>query len=75
MSNVPRISGEEAIKAFGCVGFRVARINGSHHILKREGTPALLSIPVHRGKTIGIGLLRSQIDAAKMTVKEFKELL
>ena len=37
MSKLPRVSGREAIEAFGKVAFYLTRINGSHHILKRDG--------------------------------------
>jgi len=75
MSKVPRITGEEAVRAFGRAGFALDRISGSHHILKRKGHPLRLSIPVHRGKNVGKGLLASQIEAAGLTLDEFLELL
>lgn len=75
MSELPRITGEAAVKAFEKAGFSVCRISGSHHIMKKEGYPKRLSIPVHSGKIIGKGLLNSQIKAAGLTVEQFKELL
>ena len=75
MPKVPRISGEDAVRAFEQVGFVHTRTRGAHHILKKDGHEYLLSIPVHRGKTIGLGLLKSQIDAAGLTVKDFISLL
>lgn len=75
MGKVPRITGKEAIRAFGRAGFTLDRIKGSHHILKRTGHPVRLSIPVHGGRTVGPGLLSSQIAAAGLTVEEFLELL
>ncbi len=75
MPKVPRISGRDAIRAFSKSGFREVRTNGSHHILKKVGHAYLLSVPVHKGKTIGAGLLKSQIDAAGLTVEEFIQLL
>ncbi len=75
MPKVPRISGTDAIRAFGKAGFQEVRTNGSHHILKKAGHPYLLSIPVHKGKTVGVGLLKSQIEAAGLTVEAFLKLL
>jgi predicted RNA binding protein YcfA (HicA-like mRNA interferase family) len=74
MARVPRISAREAIRAFERAGFSVIRISGSHHIMKKEGHRALLTIPVH-GKNMGVGLLRSQIIAAGLTVEQFIKLL
>jgi predicted RNA binding protein YcfA (HicA-like mRNA interferase family) len=75
MANVPRISGAEAVRAFERAGFRHVRTTGSHYILKKDGHRYTLSIPIHKGKTVGVGLLRSQIDAAGLTVERFIELL
>lgn len=74
-SKVPRVTGESAIKAFGKAGFILDRIRGSHHILRHPEKPVRLSIPVHKGKTLGIGLLGSQIKDAGLTVEEFTALL
>ncbi len=75
MAKLPSVRGEDAVRAFGKVGFNLARIHGSHHILKKPGCISELSIPVHRGKTVKHGLLRSQIRAAGLTVEEFIALL
>lgn len=75
MPRVPRVSGEDAIRAFQKRGFSVKRIKGSHHILKKDGHRETLSIPVHRGEVVGLGLLKSLIDAAGLTVEEFISLL
>ena len=74
-SQVPRITGEEAIKAFSKDGYIDDHTCGSHHILKHPNRRERLSIPVHGRKTIGIGLLRSQIRIAGMTPEQFSALL
>lgn len=74
MPKVPRVTGDEAIKAFRKHGYIVDRIKGSHHILKKESS-APLTIPVHKGRMVGTGLLSSQIKAAGLTVEEFIDLL
>jgi predicted RNA binding protein YcfA (HicA-like mRNA interferase family) len=74
-SQVPRITGSEAIKAFCKDGYVVDHIRGSHHILKHPHRIERLSIPVHAGKTVGVGLLRSQIRIAGLTPEQFSALL
>jgi predicted RNA binding protein YcfA (HicA-like mRNA interferase family) len=71
MPKLPRITGTEAVRAFEKAGFVLDRIRGSHHYLKREGSPIRLSIPCHAGRTVGAGLLSRQIKDAGMTVEEF----
>ena len=75
MSKVPRVTGQEAVRAFKRAGFHEDRTTGSHCILKKAGHPYVLSIPMHKGKTLGVGLLKSQIEAAGLTVEEFNSLL
>jgi predicted RNA binding protein YcfA (HicA-like mRNA interferase family) len=75
MPNVPRASGRDVIRAFERAGFVLVRTNGSHHILKKDGHPFLLSVPVHAGKTVGVGLLKKLIEDSGLTVDEFTEHL
>ena len=74
-SKLPQVTGRDAIKAFEAAGYYEDRTCGSHHILKHPEKAYLLSIPVHDGKTLGHGLLRSQIWIAEMTVEQFMEFL
>ena len=73
MAKLPVISGEKAVKAFVKAGWRVDRVVGSHVILRKEGSPVTLSVPLH--KELKKGLLRALIRDAEMTVEEFVELL
>lgn len=75
MPSLPRITGAEAVRAFGKAGFEHVRTSGSHAILKKEGHPLVLSVPMHGSKTLGNGLLKSLINAAGLTVEEFIALL
>jgi hypothetical protein len=43
--------------------------------MKKPGHRYRLSIPVHGGKMVGVGLLSAQIEAASLTVEEFLDLL
>lgn len=47
------------------------RIEGSHHILVKEGTVKILVIPVHGNKPIKVGLLKGLIRDAILTNEEF----
>lgn len=75
MPKLPRITGECACSAFAKIGYECCRIQGSHHILKHPDRRERLSIPVHKGRTLGMGLLRSQIRIAGLTIEEFIALL
>lgn len=68
---VPCVRGRDAVRAFCRLGFSLDHIAGSHHILFNPTTNVTISIPVHAGKTVGRGLLKSQLDAAGLTVEQF----
>ncbi len=71
MSDLPAVTGEQAKAAFGRFGFCLARISGSHHIMKKPGHRYNLSVPVHGNDILKKGTLRRLIDAAGITVDEF----
>ena len=70
---IPVLKDSEVVRAFERAGFQCVRISSSHHILKKAG--CTLSIPVHAGKDYGKGLLKTQIDAAGLTIDQFIDLI
>ncbi len=75
MSELPSVTGKQAISAFEKVAFAVVSVNGSHHNMKREGHRFLLTVPVHGNKPLKRGTLRRLIRDAGLTVDQFLELL
>ncbi len=75
MSELPAVTGKEAIKAFEKIGFTVHRVKGSHYVLKKPSHMYLLTVPVHRSKPLKLGTLRNLIQAAGISVEEFITLL
>ena len=74
MSRLPVVSGKDAIRAFGRLGYRISHQTGSHIILRHESPPHRhLSVPDHR--EIAKGTLRGLIRDAGLTVDEFTALL
>jgi len=74
MVRLPRAGGDKHIAAFKRAGWKVNHIEGSHHILTKEGSDIHLSIPVHSGKTLGIGLLKKLVARASLTNEEYIDL-
>lgn len=75
MPRIPPTSGQKAVKAFERAGFVHVRTTGSHFILKKEGWPNRLSVPVHPGKTVNRQLLEGQVKDAGLTNEQFIALL
>lgn len=69
MPEIPRISGEEAIKVFIVLGFIQVRQKGSHVVMRRGDKGCV--IPRH--KELAVGTLRSAIRQAGISVEEFVE--
>lgn len=73
---LPSLKADEVIRALRKAGFEIARIKGSHHILRHRDDPSRGTVvPVHHGKDIKRGLLRKIIADAGLTHDEFKALL
>ena len=56
------------------VGFEVIRVRGSHHFLRHSDGRCTV-VPVHRGETIGPGLMAKILSDCEMTWEELIELL
>lgn len=69
MTKLPVVSSTQAIHAFQRLGWRVARIKGSHTTLTKSGTQAILTVP--QKKEMPRGTLRRLISLAGLTVDEF----
>lgn len=74
MSGLHGLKPERVIKAFERADWKLQGQRGSHVKLTKEGSMYILSIPVHKGKSIKQGLLRDQIKKAGLTVEEFLRL-
>ena len=75
MSRLPSVTGKQAISAFEHHGFTVARICGSHHMMKKPGHRFILTVPVHGRKPVKKGTLRKAIRDAGITISEFENSL
>jgi predicted RNA binding protein YcfA (HicA-like mRNA interferase family) len=74
MSTLPAVTGQRLIKALAKLGFEVIRKKGSHHFL-RHPDGRCTTVPVHRGETIGRGLLAQIIKDCETSKEELQELL
>jgi len=74
VSELPRISGREVVKALTKIGYEQDRQRGSHIILRQTASPhRRVTVPDH--KEIAKGTLRAIIRETGLTVDEFKNLL
>jgi len=74
MPPVPSLPGERIVRALQRAGFKVARVRGSHHIMRHadgRGT----TVPVHQGRDVARGTLRGILSDIGMTAEELQRLL
>lgn len=71
MSKLPAVDGKKVVRVLERAGFRVDRIEGSHHILVKESHPISVPVPVHGSRPLPKGTLRSIIRMAGMTRDDF----
>ncbi len=74
MPPVPSVRGEQVVRALEQDGFEVARIHGSHYILRHpdgRGT----TVPVHQRRDVARGTLRGILADIGMTVEQLLRLL
>lgn len=74
MSTIPVTRAKNVIRALKKLGFTNTRRKGSHFFFKHPDGRTTV-VPVHPGKTIGVGLMRSILSDIHISVDKFKEVL
>lgn len=65
------ISAKSFIKVIETHGWRLLRINGSHHIFGKSDSVVRLSVPVHGNQALKTGLCRHLIKQAGLHERDF----
>jgi predicted RNA binding protein YcfA (HicA-like mRNA interferase family) len=74
MSKLPSLTGTQLIKVLQKIGFGVARVKGSHHILiHADGRRTV--VRVHSSEGIGTGLISQILRDCQITRDELRDLL
>ena len=58
------VSGKEFAKILERQGWRLLRVQGSHHIYGETGSDVRLSVPIHGNQALKTGLLRHLMKMA-----------
>ena len=69
MTRLPRLTGKEAVRALGRIGFQIIRTRGSHVFL-RHPDGRVTTVPVHSRETLVPGLLRSILRDVDLSVED-----
>ncbi len=74
MSRLPSLTGEDVVRALCTDSFVVVRQRGSHVFLRHDDGRGAV-VPVHKGESIGRGLMSKILRDADLTRDEFLKLL
>jgi len=74
MTMFPSITGSRLLRALRKFGFEVIRTKGSHHFLQHKDGRCTV-VPIHRGETIGRGLLAQILRDCEITKDELQKKL
>jgi predicted RNA binding protein YcfA (HicA-like mRNA interferase family) len=72
---LPRITGDEVVRALKRAGFIMDRQRGSHVILVHPQSRKRVVVPVHTGKIVKPGTLSGILDDTGLSTEEFISLL
>ena len=71
---IPAVPGAEVVRALERAGFELVRVSGSHHMM-RHADGRRVVVPVHPGRDMPKGTLRSILGIIGMSADELRELL
>jgi predicted RNA binding protein YcfA (HicA-like mRNA interferase family) len=66
------LSGRDLARLLEERGWRLLRINGSHHIYGRAGSAVRLSVPIHGNRPLKVGLLQHLAKLAEIPDNELR---
>lgn len=61
------VSGKKLARLLKRSGWRLLRVQGSHHIYGKEGSIVRVSVPIHGNKTLKAGLLKHLLKLAELS--------
>jgi predicted RNA binding protein YcfA (HicA-like mRNA interferase family) len=74
MTSFPSVTGSKLLRALRKAGFTIVRVKGSHHFLQHQDGRCTV-VPVHKGESIGRGLMAQILRDCEMTRDDLQKLL
>lgn len=72
---LPRVTAKQLLRALRRDGWMIVRQVGSHATLRHPTKPGRTVLPLHSGKTLQPGLLRTIIDETGLSADDIRSLL
>ncbi len=61
------VSGKELAKVLGRHGWKLLRVQGSHHIYGKTESIVRISVPIHSNEILKLGLLKHLLKMAEIS--------
>ena len=75
MPPVPSLRGERVVRALAKAGLKVARVAGSHHVMRHpDGTGTGTRVPVHHGRDVAKERCGGSLSDTGLTVEDLLRL-
>lgn len=74
MSKVSPLKPEDVIRKLRKLGFEGPVSGGRHLRMIHSGKRQIVSVPMHRGRDVGVGLIRAILRQAGITPEEWNDL-
>ena len=71
----PRVTCDELVRVLKKAGFAEKRQKGSHLTMWRESDKRRVTVPIHPGREVPVGTLRSILRDADISADNFRALL
>ncbi|PKL53607.1 MAG: hypothetical protein CVV36_06100 [Candidatus Methanoperedenaceae archaeon HGW-Methanoperedenaceae-1] len=72
---LPVVSGKDAVRAFGKLGYVTVRQTGSHIRMKHQSDCSKKPLTIPNHTVVGKGLLKKLLRDSELTIEEFCNLL
>ena len=67
---MPRLTAKELVAALKRLGFYEHHQKGGHLILKHPSKDCRVTVPIHTGKILKIGTLKSILEQAEISIED-----
>jgi predicted RNA binding protein YcfA (HicA-like mRNA interferase family) len=74
MAQLPSVPGVKVVKALERAGFAIARISGSHHILRHPDGRSV-TVPVHQGRDLPKGNIANILAITGLSPQDLARLV
>ncbi len=74
MPKLHPLPAKKMIKILKKIGFKLLRVNGSHHFFLNSETSRTTTVPVHNNEVLSVGILKEILRDIELGVDDYEKL-